>query len=187
MCNDAIFCTYNSVPVLTDKLLHMFLKRCGTGLLSLDLSSAPPYHLTEYSLDLVGQYCRSLRHLNLAHMAITRVALKTMAQRLTQLQVCVCVYIYICDCDLLTLRVYVHGHSDISVICFPLLCFTTRLLYPRCMGFIYNGTYLILDLFCSQLTQHFSIVDCTASLLSPLPLPPPSLIPVLPVCEPAAQ
>ena len=78
-----------SVPVLTDKLLHMFLKRCGAGLLSLDLSTAPPYHLTEYSLDLVGQYCCSLRHLNLAHMSVTRVSLKTMAQRLTQLQVCV--------------------------------------------------------------------------------------------------
>jgi hypothetical protein len=70
---------------LTDGLLHTFLKRCGGGLVRLDLSSSP-HHLTDYALDLVGLYCPTLQHLDLSNMAVTRISLKTMVERIEKLK-----------------------------------------------------------------------------------------------------
>ena len=64
----------------------------------LDLSSSP-HHLTDSALDLVGLYCPALQHLDLSNMAVTRISLKTMVERIEKLKVCVCVFLScVCVC-----------------------------------------------------------------------------------------
>ncbi|XP_048252320.1 F-box/LRR-repeat protein 3-like [Haliotis rufescens] len=71
---------------VTDKMLHSLLQRCGSNLVSLDLSASPRL-LTDYALDIIGHFCPNLTYVDLSGVAVTNKSLKNLSTECRKLKV----------------------------------------------------------------------------------------------------
>ncbi|XP_067649711.1 putative RNA-binding protein EEED8.10 [Haliotis asinina] len=71
---------------VTDKMLQSLLQRCGSKLVSLDLSASPRL-LTDFAPDIIGHLCPNLTYLDLSGVAATNRSLKNLTTECRKLKV----------------------------------------------------------------------------------------------------
>ncbi|XP_046578923.1 putative RNA-binding protein EEED8.10 [Haliotis rubra] len=71
---------------VTDKILQSVLQKCGSNLVSLDLSASPRL-LTDFAPDIIGHFCPNLTYLDLSGVAATNRSLKNLTTECSKLKV----------------------------------------------------------------------------------------------------
>ncbi|XP_077867098.1 putative RNA-binding protein EEED8.10 [Saccoglossus kowalevskii] len=164
---DKIFGSFMTLGALTDTILKSILWRGCQELKSLDLS-ASPHLLTDWGIDVIGQRCKNLVHVNLSGVKMSNAALKRLANRCNKLQ-----SVVLADCLSIGEKGVWYLFKDCRDLIYVDLSHNARVhgqcfhvLNENCSTLILKGCTKLADLGVGKLTtkcyqlSHLDISDC---------------------------